>query len=165
MWDDELLDAPVGDLSTQRVLVVVVPSARDWQIICDEHWYRIPIAHAPPRLAADFLAFYPTAAVNKQHVIRYYAPLLGCHLARRRELLPDEADHPRAEALYWRMELGDLEELPRPIQTGKLRRITFIATTLECLLQATSVTELWERDTHTSALQRAATLRNLEGED
>jgi hypothetical protein len=61
----------------------------------------------------------------------------------RRQLLPDEADHPRANDCYYKLELGPLERLPRPIPSHRLRRITFIATTLDRLLNAQEINDLW----------------------
>src|SRR5205807_9860691 len=46
--------------SSERVLVVVVNNADDWQRIRDEGWYRIPVSRAPQQVGADTLAFYLT---------------------------------------------------------------------------------------------------------
>lgn len=128
-----------------RVLVAVITRPRDLRLLREQGWYRIPAKHAPPRLAADYLALYQTAAFGKQErwQVRYYAPVLSYALLPRRELLPDEADHPRAAELYYRLELGDLAELAVPVPAAKLRRITFIATTFGQLQRAQDVRELW----------------------
>lgn len=129
--------------STERVLVAVVTHPRDWALIQREHWYRIPLAHAPQRLGAEYLAFYHTKAFEDlRWSIAYYAPVEGYRLATRRELLPAELTHPRAEALYYRIELGPLLALPRPILSPRLRRITFFYTTLDRLLAAREIRDL-----------------------
>jgi hypothetical protein len=45
-----------------------------------------------------------------------------------RDLLPGESDHPRAEQRYYKLQLGKLVELPHPIPSRRLRRITFVLT-------------------------------------
>ena len=164
MWDDlELLDAEREhwDAPAERVLVAVVPRPSDWARVRDEGWYRIPYARAPRRLAADYLAFYHPGCFDAslRWTVRYYAAVRRYSLLTRAELLPDEADHPRADDLYYRLELGSLEELAAPIPSARLRRVTFIATTLPLLLAAGEINDLWPRETRPQRLRRAYALR------
>jgi len=159
MWDDAIL--PVTSVSAappERVLVVIMPSVRDWELVQNEHWYRIPVKHAPARLVADYIAFYNTAKVEQRWCICQYAAVRGYKLCKRRDLIPSEASHPRADQSYYKIELGPLENLPRPLPSHKLRRITFITTTMERLLQAHDVAELWEHDSRGDRLRRVMTL-------
>ncbi len=167
MWDviepTEGTDGP--SLYDGRVLVAVVPTTRDWERIQQERWYRIPLARAPQRLGAEYLAFYHTKGGGAlRWTISYYAAVHGFRLVRRRELVPDEPDHPRASDLYYRVELGPLEPLPRPIPSRKLRRVTFIATTLGRLLSAREINDLWEREAARDRLWRALQAREISAE-
>jgi hypothetical protein len=153
-WDNP------ADSAEERVLVAVVTRQRDWERICTEHWYRIPVARAPKRLGAEYLAFYHTKGCGAlRWSIAYYAPILAYRLVRRSELFPEEPDHPRANQLYYKVELGPLIALPRPIPSLKLRRITFIHTTLSRLLTARDVQDLWPRETARERLWRALQMR------
>lgn len=128
-------------------LVVVMNNRRDWQHVVDDGWYRIPLKHAPTPLAADVLAFYFTKVFGKQaHRVCYYAPVLRYRTVTRGELLPQEADHPRADERYVRVDVGPVAELPRPIPSKSLRRVTFIPTTWERLCTAPDVAALWHPD-------------------
>lgn len=127
-----------------RVLVAVITRPRDLQLAREQGWYRIPLAHLPRQLAAEYLAFYQTAAFGVERwSVRYYAPIRRYRIATRRELLPDEANHPRASARYYCLELGPLAELPLPVPAARLRRLTFITTTFGQLRRARDVRELW----------------------
>jgi hypothetical protein len=127
-----------------RVLVAVVTRPQDLRLAREHHWYRIPLAHAPRQLAADYLAFYQTAAFGDERwAVRYYASILRYRIVTRRELLPDEATHPRASERYYRLDLGPLQTLDVPVLAARLRRITFIATTFGQLRRARDVRELW----------------------
>ena len=130
---------------------------RDFEI-ARKGWYRIPVKHAPPSATeAVVLAFYFTKAFpegERWHVV-YYAPVLRYRIVRRRELLPEEADHPRADEQYYKVEIGPLERLPRPIPSRRLRRITFIPTTLDRLLSAQEINDLWLGDAVEERLWRA----------
>jgi hypothetical protein len=164
MWDDlELLDADRErwDAPAERVLVAVVPCPADWARLRAEGWYRIPYARAPQRLAADYLAFYHPGcfAAPLRWTVSYYAAVRRYDLLTRAELLPDEAGHPRAEELYYRLAVGPLQALPAPIPSARLRRVTFIATTLPLLLAAREINDLWPRETRPQRLQRAYALR------
>ena len=124
--------------SGERVLVAVMNNPRDLWIAVQEHWYRIPVKRAPRRVGADYVAFYQTGVFppDERHCVRLYAPIRAYHLAERRDLLPQEQNHPRAKERYFKIEIGPMRTLERPIPSHKLRRITFIPTTLKRLLDA-----------------------------
>jgi len=128
-----------------RVLVCVVSDPRDLEIARWDHWYRIPLRHAPADYLADHLAFYLTSAFgDEKWAIREYANVRGHELARRVDLFPDQPDHPRANDLYYKMQIGPLQRLPRPIPSRAWRRITFIETTGDRFVSALDVSELAE---------------------
>ncbi len=127
-----------------QVLVVIVPQPRDLELARVAGWYRLPLDHAPPRLAAEYLAFYqPGSFGAARWRVEYYAAVLRYRIALRRELLPDEPRHPRADERYYRIDLGPLHTLARPVLAARLRRITFIATTFGHLRRALDVTDLF----------------------
>ncbi|WP_298402307.1 hypothetical protein [uncultured Chloroflexus sp.] len=127
-----------------RVLVVIVPRPRDLELARSAGWYRLPLSYAPPRLAADYLAFYQPGSFGAERWrVQRYAAVLRYHIVQRRDLLPDEPNHPRASERYYRIDLGPLCELERPVLAARLRRITFIATTFGRLRQAIDVTDLF----------------------
>jgi hypothetical protein len=134
--------------SADRVLVVVVNNQRDWEIARQRGWYRIPVKRAPRRVGADYLAFYFTGAFpeGQRHRVLYYAPIRAYRLATRAALLPDEADHPRAQDSYFKIEIGPLERLADPIVSRKFRRVTFISTRLDLLLNAIEINDLGEKE-------------------
>ena len=133
--------------SGERVLVAVVNNARDFEIARTAGWYRIPVQRAPRQIGADYLALYLTGrfAPELRHRVTYYAPIRAYRLVRRVELLPAEADHPRAQEQYFKLEIGPLRELGTPVISEKMRRITFISTSLEQLLHARDIRELWHK--------------------
>ena len=69
--------------------------------------------------------------------------------ARRIELLPDEAGNQNAETLYYKLEISPLQRLPQPIPSKRLRRVTFITTTLAKLNAAQEINDLF----HTSPIE------------
>jgi hypothetical protein len=136
-----------------RVLVAVITHPRDLHIARQHHWYRIPLDRSPAQPGAEYLAFYQTAAFGSERwAVRYYAPILSYRVVTRRELLPEEPRHPHADNHYYRLELGAVEALARPVSAAKLRRITFIFTTFGQLRRARDVRELWhpEEEHHRS---------------
>jgi hypothetical protein len=127
-----------------RVLVVVLNSLRDLEVAREQGWYRIPLKRAPTRVGADYLAFYQTSVFGEERwAVNYYAPVRRYRIVSRRILLPGEPDHPRADDLYYGIQIGSLRRLPRSIPSRRLRRITFIPTTLERLLGAEEINDLW----------------------
>jgi hypothetical protein len=132
-------------------------NARDLEIARTEGWYRIPVNRAPNQVGADYLALYLTGRFppHLRHRVLYYAPVRAYRLVRRVSLFPDQPDHPRAQDRYFKIEIGPLRELDRPVISEKLRRITFISTSLDQLLHAREIRELWHKPSYHETLWRA----------
>ncbi len=126
-------------------LVAVVTRLRDWDLVRNEHWYRIPVRTAPDGIERlRWLAFYQTAVFgDEKWAVNYLARVRRVTRVRRIDLVPDEPGHPRALDEYWRIEIDRLERLPRPIPSLRLRRIVFIPTTLERLRRGREINDLF----------------------
>jgi hypothetical protein len=128
---------------TSLILVAVINNPRDLEIARLLGWYRIPLRTAPKVIAVDFLAFYQTGAFgDEKWCIQYIAPVRGHELTTRQELLKSEPDHPRAHEEYYKIQIGGLERLAKPIQAETWRRITFLYTTGEYLMHARTINDL-----------------------
>ena len=128
---------------TDLILVCLLPSPRDLEIARLLGWYRIPLRSAPKVVSVDYLAFYQPAAFGERGgQIEYVAQVNGHELTTRSELLKDESDHPRAKEEYFKIQLGGLEKLKEPIKTDKWKRLTFLYSTGEYLLNAKTLNDL-----------------------
>ena len=136
------------------VLVALLSHPRDLEIVRAEHWYRIPAKHAPAHLIQTrYVAFYLTAAFGETRwTIREYAPVRGHELVRRRDLFPDEIEHPRADDAYYKLQVGSLIELARPIVSRRGRRILFIWTTGDKFSRAVELNDLLGKSAADDAL-------------
>ena len=127
-----------------RVLVAYMPKPSDFAIVQQEGWYRIPEKHVPKGIYAEYIAFYFGRSFGPDKwIIHYYAPRLGHELLTRKALLAEEPDHPRANDLYYKVQLGPLQQLARPIISLRWRRITFIHTTWDRFMDATEINDLF----------------------
>ncbi|KAA0273027.1 MAG: hypothetical protein EDM79_10585 [Chloroflexi bacterium] len=125
------------------VLVCLLPTPRDLEIARLLGWYRIPLRSAPKVVSVDYLAFYqPGSFGERGGQIEYIAQAKGHELTTRGELLKDESDHPRAKEEYFKIQLGALEKLKEPIKTDKWKRLTFLYSTGEYLLNAKTLNDL-----------------------
>lgn len=125
------------------ILVAVLNELRDFEIARLLGWYRIPLKRAPKVVAVDYLAFYQTAAFGEgRWQIQWLAPVRGHELVTRQELLRDEPEHPRAREEYYKIQLGPLFQLPKPIPAANWKRITFVYTTGDYLLAAQTINDI-----------------------
>jgi hypothetical protein len=128
---------------TDLILVCLLPTIRDLEIARLLGWYRIPLRTAPKVVAVDYLAFYqPSAFAEHGGQIEFIAQVKGHELTTRDELLRDEKDHPRAKEEYYKIQLGGLEKLSKPILADKWKRLTFLYSTGEYLLNAKLLNDL-----------------------
>ena len=152
-------------LPESSVLIAVMNDARDLECARDEHWYRIPVRSAPKFFPPDYLAFYFTKPFGQDAFsVRWYAQVRGHELVTRRDLVPDEPDHPRAEQRYYKLQLGKLVELPHPIPSRRLRRITFVLTNGKRLNEAWEINDLFLGPREQDLLWRALKEARLQAE-
>jgi hypothetical protein len=125
------------------ILIAVLNNRRDFEVIRLLGWYRIPFRFAPKVVDVDAIAFYQTAEFREEKwSIRYAARVRGVELVKRTDLFHEEENHPRAGEEYYKVQLGPLEVLPRPVPSHSWKRITFLYTTGERLLNATEIGDL-----------------------
>lgn len=146
------------------VMVVFMPQPKDLEIARLLGWYRIPLRTAPKVIAVDWLAFYQPASFGKEHkwCIEWAAPVRGHELTTRAALFKDQRDHPRATEEYFKIQLGPLVALPDPIQAGSWKRVTFLYTTGERLLNSDQINELTVQDEERLVLWKALRERALQ---
>ena len=127
-----------------RVLVAVMSRPQDLELARTEGWYRIPADHAARGVFFEYVAFYLTAGFGEEKwSVPYYARCLGHELATRRDLLPAEADHPRADEPYYKLQIGPLLRRQPPITSRRWRRVTFIHTTWDRFQSAREINDLF----------------------
>ncbi len=129
----------------QIVLIGVLKSKRDRDILFRERWYRIPVAYAPKR-QFQYLAFYQPLSFGKEgKKIQYFAKVIDYKtIKQRKELLPREWSHPHAEHHYFQVKIGKIQKLPHTIHNVQAaRRITFAFTTLDHLLKSQNILQLY----------------------
>jgi hypothetical protein len=134
-----------------EVWVAIMNSQAAMDIAQKQHWYRIPVDSAQKILKRykcslpEWLAFYQTQVFGEEaHRVNYYARVKGIQEVSRSELFPDELPGQKTHKRYYRLDLYPLQQLPHRIISKRLRRITFIPTTLEKLHQATEISHFIE---------------------
>jgi len=152
------------------ILVAVLNDPRDMEIVRLLGWYRIPLRTAPKVVAVDYLAFYQTSAFGEERWrIHKIAPVRGHELTTRGALLKEEVDHPRANDEYYKIQLGPVVQLEKPILAEHWRRITFFYTTGEYLLTADTINDLVvqseDRKVLWKALRDRASQTQIYGQD
>lgn len=131
-----------------RVLVGVVNRKRDLEYFLKEHWYRIPQTQMEQGVYAEYLAVYLSGYPAKQKGqsgIYYVAPRAGLELVYRRDLLPEEADHPHANQVYYKLQVGEIEARIPPISNPTKRPISFIFTTWDRFVKARDIKDLYSQ--------------------
>ena len=139
------------------ILVGILPGRKDLEIARLLGWYRIPLRFAPKIVNVDVVAFYQASAFGKDHQwrIESFAPVRGVELTTRQELLKDEPAHPRANEEYYKLELGPLQLMGKPILAGSWKRVTFLYTTGELFYRAKTINELVVRSEERAVLWRS----------
>ncbi len=126
-----------------RVLIAWIPEPSDFELVRQQHWYRIPLEYAPKGMHAEYIAFYFGHEFgDEKWAIHYYCRRLGHELTTRAALVPDQPAHPRADHLYYKLQLGPLIKLQRPIVSLRWRRLTFVHTTWDRFQEATEINDL-----------------------
>jgi very-short-patch-repair endonuclease len=152
--------------SDNLMLIAIMNNGRDLSIAKAKHWYRIPFKSAPKRLEeVNYIAFYQTKAFGHQKwSINYWSEMKSCGIVKRSELLPHESDHPRANDRYYKIEMGELKQLPKPILSKRGRRLVFTITTLEKFRKAEEINDLFNESPLEDRLWDELKKDNIEAE-
>jgi hypothetical protein len=127
-----------------RVLIGVINRRVDFESARDQGWYRIPIERAPKHIDTEYVAFYFSRNFKEKNGgVHYFARRTGHELVRRRDVLPDEANHPRANNLYYRIALGKMQEKHPPILNPTGRPLAFVFTTWDRFVTASTIADLY----------------------
>jgi hypothetical protein len=130
-----------------RVLVGVINRRRDLATARDQHWYRIPQTRLPRGIHAEYIAFFLSSVFKEQNGgIHYFAQRKGLELLYRKDLLPDEPDHPRANDAYYKVGLEALRPKMPPVLNPTRRSISFVYTTWDRFVKATTIADLYSKD-------------------
>lgn len=130
------------------VLVGVIKTWQDFRLVRDKQWYRIPQAQMPRGVKDDYLAFFLSGRDFKKQSgsIPYFARNRGYELHKRKDLIPAEPNHDRAENIYYKVQLGELQTKKLPIVNASKRRFAFIRTTWDRFNEARTIADLYSTD-------------------
>lgn len=147
-------------------LVAIMNNRRDLALAEREGWYRIPCRSAPAMLtSARWLAFYYTAAFGvAKWAIHGVSRIERIDRVLRRDRLPDEANHPRADDPYFRVRIEKPVPLDHPVVSARGRRIVFIPTTIAKLRAAQEINDLFHESPLEDVLWRALRRRQMAAE-
>ncbi len=130
-----------------RVLVGVVNRKRDLDMVTGEKWYRIPQAQMKRGVNAEYIAFFLSKAFGERNGgVHYFADCKGLELLHRRDLIPSEPNHPRANEAYYKVQLGTVRQKSPPVLNTSRRTIGFIYTTWDRFVKATKISELYSKE-------------------
>lgn len=134
---------------SEELLVGIVTNQSDFEIIHNQHWYRIPTDKAErltkKRWPPKWIAFYYTNAIKEfPQMIIYYAKVSNIEVATRRQLFPEEKENYKSKRSYCKISFKKVESLPKPILSRRWRRIVFIQTTYKKFINAVEVNDLFD---------------------
>jgi very-short-patch-repair endonuclease len=128
-----------------EVLVAVLPTKADFQILQEQLWYRVPADKRPRRWPPQWLALYQTTAFGQDAVgVSYYGRVREITRVGRRDLFPEEAVGLKSDREYYRVELECLKQRETPIRPRRWRRIVFIPTTWGKFERAEEISDLFD---------------------
>jgi hypothetical protein len=127
------------------VLMGVIKSKKDFDILRQEGWYRIPVARIAREPQPDYMAFFLSKqAFGEQYGgIFYYAKFAGQERATRAELLPQDANQNRAGQVYYNIQVTNLQAKDPPIRNSQVRRVSFIYTPWDRFENARKIDDLF----------------------
>jgi very-short-patch-repair endonuclease len=152
-----------------EVLIALLNEPRDFHIVQEHNWYRIPVASAAKRLKnrwpPRWLAFYQTKIFEDEaYSVRYYAEVRNIRRVTRRDLFPSEPEGTKSDRVYHQLILGPLQTLSMPIFSRRWRRIIFIPTTWNKFIGATEINDLYDDSPLEDHLWAALKRRNIPAE-
>ena len=131
----------------KELLVALLPKKTALDILKNEGWYHIPLATAPKRWPPKVMAFYQGKVFGKKegYQIRHFGEVDKIDIVPRRELFPtDKKNAHKAENLYYRVQLKELQTRYNPIVSYRPRRLVFVPSTMEKFEKAEQINDLFD---------------------
>ncbi len=152
-----------------EVLVAIVNDKRDFAIIRNQKWYRIPVSSVKKwlneRWPPQWIAFYQTKVFgNEAYSVSYYAQVLDIRIVRRSQLFPNDPPDKKSNYRYYQLILSLLKKLPQPIFSRRWRRIVFIPTTWQKFINAIEINDLYDESPLEDRLYAEFKRHNIPGE-
>lgn len=136
---------PTIALNRGELLVAIMNTPSDFEILKTQGWYRVPVDTAPKRWPPQWIAFYQTKVFGDEaHAVRYYGRVARINRAPRHVLFPEEPENPKSGRLYYQVHISSLEERYHPIISRRWRRIVFIPTTWSKFTEAEEINDLFD---------------------
>ena len=134
---------------SEELLVGIVNSLSDFELIQNQLWYRITVDKADNllkrRWPPKWIAFYYSGALkNFPQMIIHYAKVSSIKTVIRKQLLPDEKENYKSKRSYYKISFNKVESLIKPILSRRWRRIVFIQTTYKKFINAVEVNDLFD---------------------
>lgn len=134
---------------TRNTLVAIFKYKSDLSIALNKNWYRIPVKtkRTPPTVREnklEYIAFYQTSIFNEEAFkIRWFAKVKNISVVKRKDLFPEEPRNLKSKEEYYKIEFEKCEELEKPIISKRHRRMLFVNTTYERLINSTELNDLF----------------------
>ena len=129
-----------------RVLVGVINRKRDLNYLKQQRWYRIPQGRMPHGVYTEYIAFYVSGYASKAYGtpgIHYYGKVSGVELAYRRDLVPHQPNHKRANETYYKVQFHSVIQRHPPITNDHNDSVVFIYTTWDRFVKARNIRDLY----------------------
>jgi len=130
-------------------LVAIMNNKSDLKIAQEKNWYRIPVTtKTTPSSVKDgslkYISFYQTSKFGKKAFqIEWYGRVKNISVIKRKELFPELPKDPKAMKEYYKIEFENLIYLLNPIISKRHRRMLFVNTTIQKLLNSTEFNDLF----------------------
>lgn len=146
--------ATMSTLATDTIvrdcLVAVVTNDADLRRFTHDRWYRVPVRAVGRAIGEDALreartlALYQTSGIRDglPGTIELWGDVEEMLMLPRRDIIPEEPDHPAAAELYHLLRLTHIDRFPAPIVARRPRRLTFLRTTRDRLFSAGDINDL-----------------------
>ena len=131
----------------KELLVALLPRKTALKRLQSDGWYHIPVESAPKRWAPEVMAFFQGKVFGDDNAykIRYYGEVERINVCPRKELFPTTKRNAfKADKLYYRIQLKNLNLRYQPIVSYRPRRIVFLPTTLEKFEKAEQINDLFD---------------------
>ena len=131
------------DWKKRDVLVGVLKSQQQLEICKEHHFYYIPASRVGEEyLPIHYVAIYQSRNLfGKENGIYLYGEVTRCSLLRRKEITETGGQPRNPEKLYYRLDVREWKELPRPIAVRESASVALF-TNLFLLLHSREVPDL-----------------------
>lgn len=129
-------------MALDKILIGVINSDADIEMLLGKYCYRVPVLNCP-HTEFSYIAFYQTRKCSQQSIIKYYGEITSVEKRLRVDIMGADGNERDARE-YFLFHFNHISTLKTPISNRNKMRVSFIISDIDTFLNARDLMDIFD---------------------